>query len=341
MLQHLKSRLTAFIERRWYGHAGALRVLSPLEKLFIALAGRRRERQLQQAYHSHLPVIIVGNISVGGTGKTPLLIALSQYLAGKGYRPAIISRAYKSQAQRKAQPVMVTAEHSYREVGDEPLEIYLRTALPVVVGSDRVTLVQYVESQTSCDVVLADDGLQNYRLGRDIEIVVIDGLRGWGNGRCLPVGPLRELPSRATQADFCLVNGGGKELSVPGKKVFRAVVKVAGLRNLLTKQTLPLSQVSELGPLVAVAGMGNPQKFFNTLSEYAVEFERRTFPDHGDIRPADFAAYTGKHIIMSGKDAVKCREFAQENYWQLEVDLQPEQPFLQGLLSELQNTGKG
>lgn len=340
----LKARVSGFIERRWYGRPGLLYVLLPLEYLFVALARVRRWRQQRRAYRSSLPLIIVGNISVGGTGKTPLLIALSEHLQAQGYRPAIISRAYKSQAERSSSPLRVTAQHSYREVGDEPLEIYLRTRLPVVVGAERVALVKHIETETDCNVILADDGLQHYRLARDIEIVVIDALRGWGNGHCLPVGPLREPPARAAQATACVLNGNSSSdalSALPGQRGYGARVVVAGLINLLTQRALAVSLIGQLGSLVAVAGMGNPEKFFNTLSEFNVNFTRKVFPDHGAITQRDLAEFGDQQIIMSGKDAVKCREFAQANYWVLEVDLLPEPSLLQDLSRALKTVEKG
>jgi len=332
-LSDQKHFLERFIEKRWYSRPGALYVLAPLEFLFRFLARLRRRRLEARAYQPQLPLLILGNISVGGTGKTPLIIALVKFLQSQGYKPAVISRAYLSAAAKSKSVHRVTEGDGYAAVGDEPLEIYSRTQCPVFVGGDRVALVKHIEQQGDCDLILSDDGLQDYRLGRSVEVVVVDGQRAWGNGHCLPLGPLREPPKRVDEADLILVNGGHFELSA--EHAYTAKIVTSRLLNLRSGEELALRDIQRLQPFVAIAGLGNPEKFFHSLVAHGAVFERKAFPDHYPIQERDLQEFTSKQVVMTGKDAVKCREFAKDNYWMLEVELVPEAGFFEQVLTLL------
>ena len=203
--------MSKFIERAWYSGALWLYALWPLQWVFTQLASRRRRRLSSAAERSPLPIVIVGNISVGGTGKTPLLIALCKHLQSKGFRPGVVSRGYGGKAPHY--PFAVSAATPVKEAGDEALIIARHTQCPVIIDKDRCAAVSKLREEFSIDVVLSDDGLQHYSLERDIEIVVVDAQRGFGNGLCLPAGPLREPVARIAEADFVAVNGRKRDVA--------------------------------------------------------------------------------------------------------------------------------
>ena len=203
--------MSKFIERAWYSGALWLYALWPLQWVFTQLASRRRRRLSNAAERSPLPIVIVGNISVGGTGKTPLLIALCKHLQSKGFRPGVVSRGYGSKAPHY--PFAVSAATPVKEAGDEALIIARHTQCPIIIDKDRCAAVSKLREEFSIDVVLSDDGLQHYSLERDIEIVVVDAQRGFGNGLCLPAGPLREPVARIAEADFVAVNGRKRDVA--------------------------------------------------------------------------------------------------------------------------------
>lgn len=203
--------MSKFIERAWYSGALWLYALWPLQWVFTHLASRRRRRLSSAAERSPLPIVIVGNISVGGTGKTPLLIALCKHLQSKGFRPGVVSRGYGSKAPHY--PFAVSTATPVKEAGDEALIIARHTQCPVIIDRDRCAAVSKLREEFSIDVVLSDDGLQHYSLERDIEIVVVDAQRGFGNGFCLPAGPLREPVARIAEADFVAVNGRKRDVA--------------------------------------------------------------------------------------------------------------------------------
>ncbi|MEH6467801.1 MAG: tetraacyldisaccharide 4'-kinase, partial [Porticoccus sp.] len=222
--------ISTFLEQAWYRRSSWVLLLVPLSWLFRAVVTVRRYYQQKVKPNPSLsvPVIVVGNISVGGTGKTPLLLALASHLKEQGYRPGVISRGYGGSAS--GYPILVSAESIAAEVGDEPL--LLASACPVVVDPDRYRAAKSLLEQTDCDLILSDDGLQHYRLPRDIEIAVVDGERGFGNGQCLPAGPLREPVSRLQYFDFILTNGHSSNVSAEGSFFFR--VEPTQLRHLVS-----------------------------------------------------------------------------------------------------------
>jgi tetraacyldisaccharide 4'-kinase len=300
----LESRLT----RAWTGRGWLACVLWPLSLLFGALAWWRRllyRCGWKQAHRLPVPVVVVGNIFVGGTGKTPLTIWLVEALRRAGYTPGVISRGYGAAASGC---VAVTLTSAALEVGDEPLLIAERTACPVVVGRARVAAGKaLLAAHPEVDVLVSDDGLQHYALARDLEIILSD-LRGNGNGWLLPAGPLREPASR--RADFAVCNVGSAPLAheVPAGTVAMHLLaeQVEQLQDRRQRQTLAALSVNGQ-TLAAVAGIGNPERFFATLRQAGLQFATLALPDHYDFADNPFAALPQQMILITEKDAVKCR----------------------------------
>ncbi|NIB41249.1 tetraacyldisaccharide 4'-kinase [Pseudomaricurvus alkylphenolicus] len=330
--------LNAWYQGRWW-----LWLLWPLSLLFRALAGWRRQRQQALAKPFSAPVIVVGNITLGGTGKTPVIIALCQYLRDKGLNPGIVSRGYGGSASEY--PWLVTAETPPGVSGDEPLLIARETGCPVMVGPDRVGSVEKLITEHGCNVLLSDDGLQHYRLSRQWEICVLDAARGLGNGKCLPAGPLRETPSRLQQVDCVLINGASVELGADAQiqevdahamqlqpRYWRRVVD--GESRSLHPQ--PWGSVDTVD---AVTGIGNPERFFQTLTGMGVKVRGMAFPDHHPFVSQDLAFALNKPLLMTAKDAVKCQPFAAQDWWYLVVSAELPKAFYQRLDQLLQRHG--
>ena len=304
-------------ERFWYQGARPPLWTLPLGRLFCSLAGLRRwayRRGLASVHRLPVPVIVVGNIAVGGTGKTPLVIWLARRLQARGWRPGIVSRGYKGQAERW--PLAVSADSPPHLVGDEPVLIARRTGCPLWVGPDRVDAARALLAAAECDIILSDDGLQHYRLGRDLEIAVIDGERRLGNCRCLPAGPLREVPARLDAVDLLVCNGGQ-----PRAREFGMGLRPGVLVNL--RQPGRERELASLAGqrVLALAGIGNPGRFFALLRAAGLEVEERAFPDHHEYRAADLPpAADPRALLMTEKDAVKLAGMARDNYWYLPVE---------------------
>jgi tetraacyldisaccharide 4'-kinase len=293
-------------------------LLRPLEAVFrVAVRARAALYRvgLKRRVELPVPVVVVGNLTVGGTGKTPLLIWLAERLRERGYAPGIVSRGYGGRSA--TWPRLVEAGSDPREVGDEPVLIAERTACPVAVGPDRVRAAQLLlaSPERGVDVVLSDDGLQHYRLGRAFEIAVVDGKRGLGNGLCLPAGPLREPAARLARVDAVVVNGA----EWGGAGTLRAELAPAGVYRLAgDRQRREIADFA--GTRVrAVAGIGHPERFFEMLESHGIEVVRHPLPDHAEILPSDLD-YRGP-VLVTEKDAVKCRAFAGGDVWCVAVDL--------------------
>jgi tetraacyldisaccharide 4'-kinase len=261
-----------------------------------------------------VPVIVVGNVSVGGTGKTPFIIWLAARLVQRGLRVGVIARGYRGRA--RVWPQWVSADSDPREVGDEPVLLARRTGCPVVAGPDRVAAARALLERASVDVLLSDDGLQHYRLARRMEIAVVDGVRGMGNGLCLPAGPLREPAARLSEVDAIVVNGG--DWGHAG--VFRASPSVTQVRQVAGEQVRTLASF-EGEPVHAVAGIGNPQRFFALLEDAGLDVIAHPFEDHANIAADDLVFREPGAVLMTEKDAVKCAAFAPADAWCVCVDL--------------------
>lgn len=325
-------RLRERLERAWYRPSpGFLYLLLPLEWLFRLVVTLRRRWLQKRAMPQLTPIIVVGNINLGGTGKTPLVIALVRWLQAQGYKPGVVSRGYGGREQDA--PRVVTASSRAEEVGDEPLLIAQATGCAVVVGPDRVGGVARLEADFGCNIIVSDDGLQHYALSRDIEIVVVDGARGLGNGHCLPVGPLREPAWRLNTADILVVTG---ESSLRwSRQAYRLRLEPGKLVNLKTGATRPASEFSVA--VHAVAGIGNPRRFFTTLIELGMRPVTHSFPDHHPFTPSDLAFGDSLPVIMTEKDAVKCRAFANEDLWYLPVTAALPADFFAGFEQKLKS----
>lgn len=318
------------IEKAWFESKHWVWILLPLSIVFWCISTLRRMFYNVGVFATtevSKPVIVVGNISVGGNGKTPLVIYLCDFLRQQGYYPGVLSRGYGGKAP--TYPLKVEAEHSADVVGDEPLILRDRVNCPVVVDHVRARGAQYLIDNCKCNVIVCDDGLQHYALSRDIEIAVIDGKRRFGNGLLLPAGPLRESQTRLSQVDFVVVNGGKASQSEylmslePGRLVN---VKFAS-------QTKSIAEVT--APIVATAAIGNPRRFFDTLLSVGVKLKQQLpFPDHHRYKSKDLP---NEPVLMTEKDAVKCREFAHEDWWYLPVNASLSPEFKQGLLEKLKS----
>ncbi|HAD10620.1 MAG TPA: tetraacyldisaccharide 4'-kinase [Porticoccaceae bacterium] len=315
------------IEKAWYGKPGGFSLLLPFSWLYRLVAAIRKSFQ-QARYQGKdwpVPVVVIGNISVGGTGKTPLLIALTKSLAARGIKPGVVSRGYGGSAG--ASPLTVNASTSVRQAGDEALLIARRANCPVVVCSDRRAAVDKLLNENQVDIILSDDGLQHYRMHRDMEVVVIDKQRGLGNGYCLPVGPLRETAGRLHSVDAVVINGADEDdagvcmagLSDSPVKAYGMELKPTVLVNLVSGEKQEASSWSGR-EVHGVAGIGNPARFEATLNELNLKPRFRAFPDHHNFSVADLAFDDDLPIIMTGKDAVKCESFASEHCWYLDVE---------------------
>ena len=261
-----------------------------------------------------IPIIVIGNITVGGVGKTPLVITIANKLHSLGLRVRIVSRGYK--AQVKHTPFEVTATDNAIKVGDEPLLLATNTNCPIVIAKQRIQAVQYLITKYQCQVIISDDGLQHYAMGRSIEIIVIDGQRSFGNGWILPAGPLRELPKRLVHSDFVIVNGT-QPYNYQFKSYAMRIESSNMLINLATKQAISIKSL--LTPIAAVAAIGNPQQFFDHLRKLGISIQEYPFPDHHIFSYQDLACLPEQSIIMTAKDAVKCKDFACNNWFYLPI----------------------
>jgi len=306
----------ARIERHWYRLTLLHFILLPLSLLFAILAGIRRVFYRQGIYRSEklpVPIIVVGNITVGGSGKTPLTLWLAQQLLDAGWHPGIISRGYRGSATA---PQEVLPDSTPAETGDEPLLMAQRNLCPVWIGRDRPAAARaLLNAHPGCDVIISDDGLQHYRMQRDAEIVVLDGHRRIGNGFLLPAGPLREPPSRLQTVDAVVVNGGAS-----GKGMYGMQLRGGIFHNLLNPERTAQAADFSGQRLHALAGIGHPERFFRHLESLGLAITRHPLPDHHHYSAEDIAWPDADAVFMTEKDAVKCTPFATEKCWVLRVD---------------------
>jgi tetraacyldisaccharide 4'-kinase len=303
----------AWLNRVWYERASPPWWLLPLSLSYGAAAGARRylyRKQLRKSTRISSPVVVVGNLSVGGTGKTPLVCWLTTRLQELGFKPGVVTRGYGGSSENVR---LVDSSADPNIVGDESLLLARRTAAPVAIGRDRPAAAQLLVN-AGCDVVVSDDGLQHYALARDCEIVVVDGERRFGNGRLLPAGPLRESEARLRRVDAVVVNGGSPLLE--GALSMRLEAKDAV--SLIGGASKNLREFAGLS-VHAVAGIGNPQRFFNMLRGYGIEVLGHPLPDHAHLQAADISFPDGLPVLMTEKDAVKCAGLAGAKHWYVPV----------------------
>ena len=303
--------MRAALERSWYRPGGAWVLLKPPAWLFgwvVALRQMAYRRGWLQTERVSAPVLVVGNITVGGSGKTPLTLALVDKLKAKGRRVGVVSRGYGGHAD--AYPARVTPESPPAVCGDEPLMIASVTGVPVVVDPRRPRGARWLVDQENVDIVIADDGLQHYALARDGEIAVTDGRRGLGNGWLLPAGPLREPQKRLDTVDLALTHGAGADFWLaPG-----VVHALAG------DESCALADFR--GDAVhAVAGIGDPARFFAMLREAGLTVIEHAMPDHHVYEADDILFDDSLPVLMTHKDAVKCAGFADVQHWYVSAEL--------------------
>jgi tetraacyldisaccharide 4'-kinase len=299
------------LESAWYGVGRAPWWTRPLALLYGMVTSLRRALYrigVLRSVRLPVPVVVIGNLSVGGTGKTPLTIAVAEALRRRGYTPGVVSRGYGG---TQKQPLLLGGSPDPAVVGDEPCLIHA-SGTAVAIGRDRPEAAKLLIG-AGCDVVIADDGLQHYALARNIELCVIDGVRRFGNSRLLPAGPLREPLSRLKQVDFRVCNGG---VVAPGDVPMQLQGALA--RGLVNDAIKPLAEFA--GQTVhAVAAIGHPQRFFASLRSQGMQVIEHAFPDHHAFVPADLAFADGRPVLMTEKDAVKCLAFAQPHWWTVPV----------------------
>jgi tetraacyldisaccharide 4'-kinase len=326
----MKKTLTRWATDIWYKDPFIGVWLSPLGFLFNDAARFRKFLYRMGVLKRHtlpVPVIVVGNITVGGTGKTPLIIWLAGLLKDSGFKPGIISRGYGGQAE--SWPQWVTADSDAKNVGDEALLIAKQTDCSMAVGPLRADAANMLLKQADCNVILSDDGLQHYALSRDIEIAVIDGERRFGNGYCLPAGPLREPIERLKTVDFIIVNGEKSE-----DNEFSMQLKGDTAVNLVTGEQKSLQEFNSVD-CHALAGIGNPERFFKLLEAAGLTCITHSFSDHYQFQRHDIEFADNKPVLMTEKDAVKCMAFAGKQHWYLPVKAVPEPGFAEQIINLL------
>ena len=311
-----------FCDRVWYGKHPAAIFLAPVGYLYEAFVLVRRlayKSGLFGIHHAELPVIVIGNLSTGGTGKTPLVIWLALKLKEFGFRPGVIARGYRGVAS--SWPQQVRPDSDPIVVGDEAVLIAKRTSLPVAVGPKRVECIEALEKYSDVDIIVSDDGLQHYAMARDIEIVVLDGVRRFGNGACIPAGPLREPLTRLKQVDLVATVG------LAGRNEFAIAYSLSRLCLVCDPDRVVLLQDFSSKEVHAVAGIGDPERFFALLRRNGFRVTPHPFPDHHSFTPADLDFADRKPILMTEKDAVKCAHFCNELLWSVALDVELPEAF--------------
>lgn len=304
------------IARIWSGESPLWRLLLPLSWLYGLVSGGIRlcyKLGFKRAWRAPVPVVVVGNLTAGGNGKTPVVIWLVEQLQQRGIRVGVVSRGYGGKAA--TYPLLLTADTTSAEAGDEPVLIFQRTGVPVAVSPVRSDAVKAILAHHDVQIIVTDDGLQHYRLARDVEIVVIDGVRRFGNGWWLPAGPMRERAGRLKSVDATIVNGG---VARPGE--IPMLLEPGLAVNLRTGER---RDVAQLPDIVAMAGIGHPPRFFATLEACGARPQKCVaLADHQSLTYSDVSALLaeGQTLVMTEKDAVKCRAFADDNWWYLPVD---------------------
>jgi tetraacyldisaccharide 4'-kinase len=327
------------LERIWYGGRRVPIWLSLLEGIYRLLLGTRRSLYTLGVFRStrlSVPVVVVGNITAGGTGKTPLTIWLARELVARGWHPGVILRGYGG---RERGPLLVTPDTAARRAGDEAVLIARATALPVAIAARRVEAGRLLAERHGCDVLIADDGLQHWALARDLEIAVVDGARRFGNGRLVPAGPLRESPERLERVDFVVVNlaAGADPGWRPQGATPCVAMRVSGAR------VFSLQRPGEAQPLSAFAGrrvhalaaIGNPERYFAMLEANGLELVRHAFPDHGRLTRADLYFGDDLPVLVTEKDAVKLKDVQGVDAWVVPVSAELPEGFADGIHAAL------
>jgi len=302
-----------WLTKSWYQPRPLRWLLSPLSALFRLITALRKQCYRFGLFKQHrlpVPVVIVGNITVGGTGKTPFVIWLAQQLQLQGFKPGIVSRGYGGNSD--TYPLEVHKDSDPTIVGDEPVIIARQTACPMAVSPKRIEAARYLLEQQGCDLIISDDGLQHYALARDVEVVIVDAKREFGNQFCLPAGPLREPLSRLKTVDFIVYNGNSNQ-------AFNMVLSAQHAVN-LSNSSIRKDLADFKDQLVhGIAGIGNPERFFDLLNTFDINVIPHAFNDHHPFQVVDVDFKDDKSILMTEKDAVKCQHFADDNMWYVPI----------------------
>lgn len=314
-----------WLQRQWLTYTFWHIFLLPLSWFFASVVYLRRllyKKEWLKSDKLPVPVVIVGNINVGGTGKTPLVIWLADRLQLAGYKPGIISRGYAGRVKHVEE---VFFDSDPQQVGDEPVLIVQRTACPLFVGTNRTLAGQsLLKAHPECNVIISDDGLQHYRLQRDVEIAVFDASKGFGNNLLLPAGPLREPISRLSSIDALVSNGKFNDLKqaaeLNGLDVVEMNFRSKSFSNLVDPSIHVDIAFFSGKKVVAIAGIGNPDRFFKQLTMMGLHFAAKAFPDHYEYTLGDLSLLQADVVLMTEKDAVKCKRFAVESFWVMPVN---------------------
>jgi len=331
----MKKIVERWANKFWYEDYYLASWLSPLAYLYIDIVRFRRFLYRQGILKSRrfpVPVIIVGNITVGGTGKTPLVIWLAQQLQQAGFKPGIVTRGYGGHSDHY--PLIVDKNTPTQQAGDEAVLIATKTTCPIAAAPLRTDAVQLLLETKNCDIILADDGLQHYALQRDIEIVVIDGKRRFGNNFFLPCGPLREPQERIKEVDFVIVNGGQSQ----DEEILMTLTASVAV-NLVTNEQRKLTEFNAQN-CHAIAAIGHPQRFFDLLATVGLKTENHPFADHHPFKKRHINFKDKLPVLMTEKDAIKCREFASEQHWAVPVHPQLPSSFFNQLLTLINQHGQ-
>ena len=313
-----EQKTSNFIEEAWYENKNWIKILLPISWLYRFLFKFFRNRDLASAWKPDFKTIVIGNLTVGGTGKTPLVIWLANELKKEGLFPGIVSRGYKSTANK---PKLINQSSNPSDVGDEPLIIFNNTNCPVVVGPNRVEAAKYLIQNRECNILISDDGLQHFKLGRDIEIAMIDGMRKFGNNLLLPAGPLREPIKKLDQVDFVINTNTFHSKDAESKENnFLMTYKPISWVNLVTQNSIEINNWSKDRIVYGIAGIGNPNSFFSLLRSLDFQVIEKVFPDHHEFIDTDFYEMNDLPIVMTEKDAIKCKFLKNPNCWYLKIE---------------------
>ena len=313
----------------WYKKSLWLYLLLPFSLVFSYLTNRRRRKFVKSkklSYKSEIPLIVVGNLTIGGTGKTPLVAYIASELVKKGYKPGLVSRGYGGKFR---ETLHVTNETPVKQTGDEA-QILSKLNLPFYIDKNRVRAIKTLEENHDCDVIISDDGLQHYNMNRDIEIVVIDGKRRFGNNLTFPAGPLRESKTRLSSVDFIVNNSGPTQ-----EDEHLMNISPAKFVHLKSGKSYPIEKWPMHKQVHAVAGLGNPGRFFDLLARLGFEIIRHPFPDHHNFDESNIFYLDHLPIIMTEKDASKCRSFDNNKIWYLTIEADVSDKFIEELDSKL------
>ena len=320
----------SFVVDSWYNKSIWLYLLYPFSLLFSYLTSRRRRKFLKdknKSYKSEIPIIVVGNLTIGGTGKTPLVKYIATELINRGYKPGIVSRGYGGKFK---ETLKVDENTSVKETGDEA-QILAKLNIPFYIDKNRVRAVDKINKNHDCDVIISDDGLQHYKMKRNIEIAVIDGKRRFGNKLTFPAGPLRESIKRLDSVDFIVNNTGPTE-----EKEFLMNISPSEFVHLKSGKSYKIDEWPMHNQVHAVAGLGNPGRFFDLLGKLGFDIIRHPFPDHHNFLSSDIFYLDHLPIVMTEKDASKCKDFDNNKIWYLKIDADVNNKFIDQLQNKLE-----